>query len=88
VDQHERQKAYPARFPANSDSIGIENVGRALKDSIHKEAQFEILTLAEQSSLTWLIGELVTALHLTRDYIFRHPQLSRKNTTEAASAKF
>ena len=30
IDQTERQKAYPDRFPVNSDSIGIELVGRHL----------------------------------------------------------
>jgi hypothetical protein len=30
VDQHERSKAYPDRYPCNRDSLGIELVGKSL----------------------------------------------------------
>ena len=59
--QDELKKPYPKRYPDNSDSIGIEIVGRGLGRDI-----YEPLTAQQQTSLDWLIAQLLESLHLTR----------------------
>ena len=83
---HEMKKKYPDRFPTNEDSLGIELVGKKLGAA--DDSAFEKPTDRQQSSLQWMIGELLETLHLQRTDIFRHPQVSRKSSGEAADAKF
>ncbi|MFC0138987.1 N-acetylmuramoyl-L-alanine amidase [Erwinia mallotivora] len=88
VSDIERQKAFPSRFPANSDSIGIEIVGMAYKVDESKEDIYEPVNDRQNSSLKWLIAELTETLHVARAEIYRHPEIARKNLTEASSAKW
>lgn len=94
---HDQAKKYPARYPMNSDSIGVELVGLKLGDrkdsSLRSEyndpkGPWEVPTDKQQASLQWLIRELLETLHLQRTDIYRHPQVSRKTDNEAADAKF
>lgn len=81
IDQIERKKSYPDRFPVNSDSIGIELVGMHVD-----EKAYEPLTLAQSHSLLWVIDLLYREFKLTSEDVFRHPDISYKNPGEARSA--
>jgi hypothetical protein len=83
LNKYERAKDYPARYPVNSDSIGIELVGRHIDDKT-----FEAVTPAQNASLQWLIGELFKRFSLTEDDVYRHPEISYKNPGEAGSAQW
>lgn len=83
IDNIERQKNYPQRFPVNSDSIGIEIVGAHINNN-----KYEAISLLQNNSLQWLIGELHTHFGLGRNDVYRHPSVSYKNPGEAESAKW
>ncbi|WCM93866.1 N-acetylmuramoyl-L-alanine amidase [Acidovorax sp. NCPPB 2350] len=78
----EKHKSFPNRYPDNSDSIGIEIV------SAVRGQTFEPVTGAQQQSLTWLIAELTSTLGISVQEIYRHPQVSWKNETEASTAQW
>ncbi len=91
---HDLKKDYPARYPSNSDAIGIEMVGEKLGDhhELHgmyqdENGPWQTSTPEQQASLQWLIRELLDTLHLQRTDIYRHPQVSRKSVNEAVDAK-
>lgn len=84
VDQIERAKPYPARYPDNADSIGIEIVGKHVGGD--ESELYEKPTEAQQASLHWLVTQLLDAYGLTTIDIYRHPQVSRKNKGEAKDA--
>lgn len=83
LDAHERAKSYPARYPVNSDSIGIELVGKHVDDKT-----YEAVAAAQNASLGWLVGELFRQFSLTYNDIYRHPEISYKNPGEARSAQW
>lgn len=83
IDRIERQKSYPERFPVNSDSLGIELVGRHVDDTT-----YEAVTLAQNASLRWLLDALYDHFSIGTDDTFRHPTVSYKNPGEAAGAKW
>jgi len=78
----EMNKAYPNRYPLNGDSIGIEIV------SMFKNGVFELVTDAQQTSLQWLLTELMDSLALTKADIYRHAEVSWKQESEGASARW
>lgn len=84
----ERGKQWPDRYPGNTDSIGIELVGAAKKDPKTGSEVYEDLTQQQQGALAWLLGGLSQALGVSMKEVFRHPTVSWKNATEAASAKW
>lgn len=89
MNKRESGKAVPDRFPSNEDSIGIEIVGATLPPpKPGAEAPYETVNDAQNASLKWLIGELTRLLGVSMTEIFRHPQVSWKNTTEASTAKW
>jgi hypothetical protein len=81
LNKHESGKEYPNRYPGNSDSIGIEVVGKATGKA-GKEV-YEDPTPAQDSSVKWLVAELLTVFRLQISDVYRHPTLSYKNPTEA-----
>jgi N-acetylmuramyl-L-alanine amidase, negative regulator of ampC, ampD len=82
IDKHERSKSYPARYPVNADSIGIEIVGK----SIDSET-YEAVTAEQNSSLQFLLDELYSVFtKITSEDVYRHPTVSYKNPGEAKSA--
>lgn len=81
IDQIERQKSRPDRFPVNSDSLGIELVGRHLDSK-----QYEALTSLQLDSLQWLLDALYLHFSLDGSDVFRHPEVSYKHPGEAAAA--
>lgn len=92
VHQIEKVKNYPDRFPSNVDSIGIEIVGKAERVIDKKTGEpvfvYEEVSNQQNDSLKWLIGELVGTLNVSTTEIYRHPEIGRKNLTEASSAKW
>ena len=90
MHKSESAKAPPARYPSNEDSIGIELVGQALPPAGGGagEAVYEDVTDQQNSALKWLVADLTKLLGVPMTEIFRHPQVSRKNASEARSAKW
>jgi N-acetyl-anhydromuramyl-L-alanine amidase AmpD len=102
IHKLEMRKVVPGRYPSNLDSLGIEMVGisrlppglvfppnatQAKKDYIMGEkAIHEPLTNNQQMSLQYLLRELEETLQIPSTEIHRHPDVSRKNLTEAATA--
>ncbi len=78
----EKQKPFPQRYPDNNDSIGIEIVSGVQGQT------FEAVTGPQQVSLTWLVAELTSTLGISTREIYRHPQVSWKNETEASTAQW
>jgi N-acetyl-anhydromuramyl-L-alanine amidase AmpD len=83
LDEHERAKSYPERYPVNSDSIGIELVGKHLDDKT-----YEAITIEQNASLQWLLDKLFGQFSLTSGDVYRHPEVSYKNPGEASSAQW
>lgn len=81
LDALEREKAYPERYPVNSDSVGIELVGAHVSDK-----QYEAVTALQNASLQWLLGDLYRHFSVTSADVYRHPEVSYKNPGEAATA--
>jgi len=89
---HEHKKPWPERYPSSDDSIGIEIVGRSKPidpASDSKTARvYENVTAQQNLSLRWLIAELVATFKVSTGEIYRHPQVSYKNVTEASTARW
>lgn len=81
LDKYERTKNYPDRYPMNSDSVGIELVGKHL-DAV----RYEAITAMQNQSLQWLVSELYRHFSLTSADVYTHPQISYKHPCEASSA--
>lgn len=91
MNTREQAKAVPFRYPSNADSIGIELVGKAFPVDPQKpdgEQVYEAVTDAQNVSLKWLVDELTRLLGVPMTEVFRHPDVSWKNTTEASTAKW
>ena len=93
IREHKREvvKSAPDRFPSNEDSIGIEIVGEALPRGtavVDEKKVYESVNDAQNNSLKWLVSGLTTTLGVPLHEIFRHPTISRKNLTEASTAKW
>ncbi|WP_034916302.1 peptidoglycan recognition family protein [Erwinia sp. 9145] len=85
ISRIEQEKTFPDRFPINSDSIGIEIVGKAGKGD---NPVFEHVNSLQNDALQWLINELADTLQVPLNEIYRHPEIARKNITEASTAKW
>lgn len=90
---HDREsgKTVPDRFPSNQDSIGIELVGEALPrgNAVPNDKKvYEPVTADQNDALGWLVKELGALLGFALTEIFRHPQVSWKNPSEAATARW
>ncbi len=88
--RRETAKNVPGRYPSNQDSIGIEIVGQALpvNEPDPDKRTYEALTKEQNDSLKWLIQKLRLSLKVPLTEIFRHPAVSYKNKTEAATASW
>ena len=98
----EMQKSVPVRYPSNIDSLGIEIVGRPMLPPgknppanatprqreifFNQNAVYEPVNNAQNASLQWLVDELAMSLSIPKNEVFRHPDVSRKNPTEASTA--
>ena len=81
LNKLERAKQYPARYPVNSDSIGIELVGQHVD-----QKTYEVINSQQNSSLQWLVSELHAHFNLTSKDVYKHPEVSYKHPGEAQSA--
>lgn len=103
LNRIEMRKSVPDRYPGNNDAIGIEIVGKCIlpkeyiKENMSADAiqrlrgekgVFEPINIAQTAALQRLVVELTALLQVPEDQIFRHPEVSRKNPTEAASAQW
>ncbi|MBO9648043.1 MAG: N-acetylmuramoyl-L-alanine amidase [Variovorax sp.] len=86
VHRNEVRKAWPNRYPSNADSIGIEIVSMAIGPK-NKEV-YESVNDAQNNSLKWLINQLAETLNVSMTEVYRHPDVGRKNPTEASTAKW
>ena len=91
--EHKREssKSTPDRYPSNRDSIGIELVGglTPTKNTVPTENRvYESVTTEQNASLSWLIQGLRELFSIPPAEVFRHPAVSRKNPTEAATASW
>lgn len=81
LSRHENRKKYPLRYPANSDSIGIEVVGKFLPS----EKSFEKPTLQQFQSVKWLVGVLAREYKLDiHTNVYAHGAIARKQASEGA----
>ena len=70
------------------DSIGIEIVGVSSKVPGKDEKVYEPVNERQNASLKWLIRELTDTMSVPSDEIYRHPEIARKNATEASTARW
>jgi N-acetyl-anhydromuramyl-L-alanine amidase AmpD len=84
LSRREQAKPWPQRFPSNQDAIGIELVGKFLPAT----GKYESVTAAQSASLRWLVRELTIELGVPAHEVFRHPEVSYKQISEAESAKW
>ncbi|GAA4364392.1 peptidoglycan recognition protein family protein [Kangiella marina] len=83
LHKHELGKNYPDRYPSNTESIGIEIVG----DHSTKNG-YETVNALQNTSLEWLVAQLNKLLCLEDNDVYRHPEVSYKQSSEASSAKW
>lgn len=92
LHRHESSKEYPLRYPSNDDSIGIELVGVATDPSNGRgpywgpDAVYDDATDAQNEALSWLVRQLQRTQSVGEGNVFRHPEVSYKNPTEAQTA--
>jgi N-acetyl-anhydromuramyl-L-alanine amidase AmpD len=91
--EHRREmaKPVPERYPSNQDSIGIEIVGGLAPGDSRLSAEkgvYEDVNKRQNDSLRWLVQAISMTLSVPMTEVFRHPVVSRKNPTEAASAQW
>ena len=90
----EQRKAFPDRFPANRDSIGIELVGEYNPNPEFGKVRgadeyvYVSVTDAQNASLRWLLGQLRSTLDVAAGEVYRHPAVSFKTSSEAATASW
>lgn len=84
LHRHEKKKNYPERYPTNRDSIGIEVVGNY---DIRTQS-YEPVNAKQNAALKWLVSELSKHLSLQKDDIFKHPEVSYKQPSEASTASW
>lgn len=82
-NKRENEKSVPERYPSNADSVGIELVGKPDAKGVYESA-----TPEQNMSLKWLVDKLLTAFNVSSTEVFRHPTVSRKTESEAASAQW
>jgi len=81
LSRHEVSKKYPLRYPSNSDSIGIEVVGKFWPS----EKSFEKPTQRQLESLKWLTEVIANEYLLNiRTDVYAHGAIARKEVTEGA----
>lgn len=88
LHRHEQKKPYAERYPSNVDSIGIEIVGMSQGQGPDEKKVYESVTDAQNNSLGWLVRQLADTWNISLQEVFTHPTVSRKNLTEASTAKW
>lgn len=75
VTRHELKKDYPARFPHNLDSLGIEVVGVISQ----KSETYQTPNKLQLNSLFWLVDELISLYGLSIKDLYAHGQIAHKD---------
>ncbi|CAG2262846.1 N-acetylmuramoyl-L-alanine amidase [Burkholderia sola] len=52
------------------------------------EPIYESVTTEQNASLKWLVRELSETLNVEMREVYRHPEVGRKNATEASTARW
>ncbi|WP_235590023.1 MULTISPECIES: hypothetical protein [Burkholderia] len=52
------------------------------------EPVYESITAEQNASLKWLVRELSETLNVEMTEVYRHPEVGRKNATEASTARW
>jgi N-acetyl-anhydromuramyl-L-alanine amidase AmpD len=76
VYNHEKAKAYPARYPMNEDSVGIEVVAK------HDNGAWEAATPAQLASISTLVMILKSIYGIGEADIYEHDKISYKTPGE------
>ncbi|WP_418145677.1 N-acetylmuramoyl-L-alanine amidase [Variovorax paradoxus] len=92
------------RYPSNMEAVGIEMVGRArlplgFRDPDPRKQRsaeqlrgefgvYDTPSAAQNQSLSWLVKALEDSMQIAPGEVFRHPDASRKNPTEAQGANW
>jgi hypothetical protein len=79
-------ESVPQRYPSNKDAIGTELVSAVVGNG--KDPLFEAATDAQNKALGWLIEQLRQKFSLPLTEVFRHPQVSYKDSHEAETARW
>ena len=82
LNDSESAKSYPTRYPNNDDSLGIE-VASAMTNGTYEDP-----TSDQATSVKWLVAELLALLNLKASDVYRHPEVSYKDASEAQHVKF
>ena len=81
VSNYEKTKSYPNRYPINSDSIGIEVVGKY----DDKTKRYPNATTKQLESLEQLVIVLLELFNINKTDIYAHAKIAYKNETEGVS---
>ncbi len=90
IGQVEAAKSWPNRYPGNADALGIELVGAA------GPRQTAVPTISSTTpsrrdnrlAFDWLLPRLLAHFHVKASEVFRHPEVSWKQPSEAASVQW
>ena len=80
IDDYEKKKAYPDRYPTNQDSIGIEVVGAFDK----KTGQYSPPTDAQIKATGGLVNALRAKYGIGEKDVYPHEQISHKSPGEGS----
>ncbi|MBW5407838.1 N-acetylmuramoyl-L-alanine amidase [Morganella morganii] len=87
ISDIEKARGFPERYPSNIDSIGIEIVGNSTTKK-GEDPIYEDVNNKQNTSLKWLISELIDTLKISKSEVYKHPDVARKNITEAGTASW
>jgi N-acetyl-anhydromuramyl-L-alanine amidase AmpD len=90
IGQVEAAKSWPNRYPGNADALGIELVGaaRPVPNGGANDFVYDAVTPRQQSAFDWLLPRLLAHFHVKASEVFRHPDVSWKQPSEAASVQW
>ncbi|HGY3146860.1 TPA: N-acetylmuramoyl-L-alanine amidase [Morganella morganii] len=88
ISDIEKIRSFPDRYPGNMDSIGIEIVGKAYGIKGKTVEEYENVNPQQNASLKWLVSELLDSMDISASEVYRHPDVGRKNETEASTASW
>lgn len=84
VYDHEKVKDYPARYPMNKDSIGIETVAKYTEATKTTAAAWEAPTAEQSTSISRIVGILKKNYGISEKDIYEHDKISYKTPGEGA----
>ena len=87
VFDHYIDRASPNLFKYCVTGKHIESAVLAPTKESNEEI-YEQVNAAQNASLQWLVKELTETLNVSMQEIYRHPEIGRKNLTEASTAKW